>query len=648
MHIPNGDVIAVDTECTGLNPWHGDQPFAISFCNEKGETGYVQWPVNADNRKVRVPYKDYFQLKKWLADERIVKVFFNASFDIRMLEVGLRMEVRGKIEDAQIAMHVCNTVEPDYKLKNLCKRYGIMSDSDEKQLKKVVMAARKQANKKGWNTSNFTAADYWIPKQLDPNSSDCEKYAVNDAIRTMALWFLLDTLLDDLKRRESYNFEMQELYWVIYSMEARGLAIYPDVLDEEIEKCKNRAEMARQTLCEKSGKSDFNPGSYPQVSKLLFDTCKLTSAIRTKGGSPSTKTEALQDHNNHPAVKALVEYRTAAKGISGFFEPYHKFKVRSNDGTWVIHPNIRQAGKKTGRLSCSRPNLQGVADSEGGRSDSNVPARKPFGPRPNFAWFLFDYNQLEVRTFAAASKYDKLIDILLSGRDLHTETTNGIWGGRGNPRAIEAAMHALNTRDWRKAREWLKKFQYDIVKAEASLGKKTSRSKGKPFFFTRMFGGGKKSISEKLRCSIAEAAKLINSYDLTLPGVIGFVRRMETIGKKQRYVETLYGRKLDLPYDEWHKASPYIVQGTAADLIKRAMINCDSFIRKKGIPGGLLLQIHDELIFELPTNVNDEIILELKCIMEAEGDTIGMEVPCKVKLVTKHWSETTDWKKQKP
>jgi DNA polymerase I-like protein with 3'-5' exonuclease and polymerase domains len=376
----------------------------------------------------------------------------------------------------------------------------------------------------------------------------------------------------------------------------------------------------------------------------------------------------------------LLAYRAADKGITSFFNAYHSFKVKEGEG-WAIHPNIRQFGKLTARLSCSDPNLQGLTDAAGGRSHSDVPARKPFGPRPGFLWFLFDYNQLEVRTFAAASRYDKLIDILKSDRDLHSEATNGIWGGKDNPRAIKAAQRALGTLpvpdrrqyeeknrheiggsldraarkaakedndvmkniDPEKAKEWLASFDFDIVKAEASVGKKTSRNKGKPFFFTRMFGGGEKSISDKLHCSLEEARGLISDYDATLPGVIGFVRSMGQLGKKQGYVETLYGRVLDLKRGEEYKASPYIVQGTAADLVKRALVTCENYLQKLKIATGLLLQIHDELIFELPHDAAFSTIADLKRIVEAEGKRIDLEVPCKIKVVERYWSEAVDY-----
>lgn len=641
LKIPSGSLIAVDTETTGLLPWHGDQPFAVSFCNEDGETGYVQWPVNPKTRKVQVPDSDRKILRDFLEDESITKVFFNSSFDIRMFEVGLGLPVKGTIEDSQISMHVCNTAEISYKLKHLCKKYDIMGDEDEKELKKLVVSSRLKAKKLGWNIHPSVEADYWIPKQLSPSDRTCETYAVKDAIRTMELWLQTVEFMKQSKRFDSYLFEMRKLAPILREMENRGMTIDPEVISDEIDNCVFEREKAKRVLCKIAKKPDLNPNSDPQIRKLLFEDLKLVPTILTeKGQQPSTSSEALKDHSDNGTVQILMRYRHFDKGISSFFEPFNEYRVQDKKtNSWKIHPNIRQAGKLTARLSCSSPNLQGLTDAEGGRSESEVPARKPFGPRPGFIWILADYNQLEVRTFAAASKYQLLIDILRSGRDLHTEATNGIWGGKGNSRAISAAMHAIGTNDEKTADAWLAKFEYDIVQAEASVGKKTSRNKGKPFFFTRMFGGGPGSISEKLKCTMDEARELISSYDETLPGVIEFVRKMADIGERQGYIETMYGRKLDFEPHSEYKASPYVVQGTAADLVKRALIECDEFNKKKRIQGGLLLQIHDELIFEFPDTVERKHIDTLKTIMESQEKHIGLEVPCKMKVVKRYWSE---------
>ena len=254
--IPSGKLIAVDTETTGLMAYAGDQPFAVSFCNENGETGYVQWLVDPKTRKVRPDKDDLKILGKFLADDSISKVFFNSSFDLRMFQIGLGLKVNGIIEDSQISMHVCNTAERNYKLKYLCKRFGIMEDDDEKALKKLVISCRLKAKKLGWKIHENVEPDYWIPKQLNPKDDTCEIYAVKDAIRTMELWKQTVEFMHESGRYESYLFEMHKLAPILREMEDRGMTIDPDVIFDEIDNCTFEAEKARRSLCKVAKKPD--------------------------------------------------------------------------------------------------------------------------------------------------------------------------------------------------------------------------------------------------------------------------------------------------------------------------------------------------------------------------------------------------------
>jgi DNA polymerase-1 len=526
----------------------------------------------------------------------------------------------------------------------------------------LVIQCREKAKKLGWNTHSSVEADYWLALQL-AKSDACETYGMADVVDTTYLWLFGQKKARELDRWESYEFEMRKLWPTIYRMEARGMHVFPDRLDSLIEECQSAAEDFRKKLAFLADSPSFNPGSTTQLCKLLFEKRGLQPAkFSPKTGNPSTAMESLEDYKSRPgenngdeAVDHLIRYRESSKAISSFFRPFHEAKVPdrfADDGKpqYVIHTKIRQAGKRTGRLSATDPNLQGIPDPDSGRSDSQIDGRRPFGPRPGRLWMLADYSQLEVRTFAAASRYQKLIDILNEGRDLHTEATEGIWGGQDNERAVRAAMIALRTGDRREATEWLDGFDWEIVRAEASLDLKLSRNKGKPFFFTRMFGGGPKSIGAKLQISQMEARKLIKAYDKTLPGVIEFVREQGRQAMKTGYVTTLYGRKLDMPQGEEHKASPYIVQGTAADLVKRAMVSCEEYLLSEGIEGngyGLILQIHDELIFELPWNGPEEqastiqTVRILLRIMESQEDYIELATPVEAKFTTTSWADTT-------
>jgi len=636
--LPRSRLVAVDTETTGLRPWSGDRPFAVSMCGADGQTFYIQWEVDPQTRIPIIPNQDRLILGGWFADEKVTKVFHNSQFDLRMLELGLNMRVEGQIEDTLIGAHVLWTNRPTYALKPLGKALLDMDDEDEKNLAQQVIKSRRSAKIKGWQVAESTECDYWIPKQLDASNDLCEVYAVNDARRTMNLWQLIEPKLNRTGRYGTYRWEMDVLRPVLSRMETWGMRVHPSVIKEEIETCRTIQQVAQWHLNRIAGET-VNPGSHPQVKKLLFEKLNLEVKDWTKTGQPSTSTEALAHLSDSPAVRQIIRYRAAAKAVTSFFEKYEHYMTK--DGT--IHPQIRQIGTATARLSCYGINLQAITGTEGGKSKKAISAKKPLGPRNGFRWFLFDYNQLEVRTFAAASQYSKLIDFLDRNEDMHTYYTNIVWGGRENFRTLHAAMEALNTKDEDRAHDWLEEFDYDIVRAEASLGKKTSRNKGKPFFFTRMFGGGPRAISAALKCTYEEAQEYIHAYDRAFPGIIKFVQQKEEEGRKNGYVTTLYGRELDLMSGDEIKASPYIVAGTAADLVKHSMVQCDQFLRREKIPGGMVMQIHDELIFELPRRVEDEVIQQLKTLMEDEKQTIGLEVPCKVKVADRYWSETRNY-----
>lgn len=665
--LPEAKVVAVDTETTGLDVHHKAEGYSIGFCDDEGERSYVRWVVDPFTRKVHYNRSEIKRLQTWFADESRTLVFVNAPFDVAILEkMGVPVPGLERVEDAMIGFHTCRTAEGDweaYSLKNVSAKYLNYPSSDEKDLRQGTINLRKTAKALEWKIHTAVAPDFWIVGQLNPLDYRCEEYLMNDAERTMLLWLAVQHHLQELGREESYEFEMKTLFPVIQRMKGRGMDYHPDRNSAMIKRFQRQREKVRKPLAKMAGRPDFNPNSTPQLGEFLFKKEKLPVLSLTEKGNPSTSSDSLAKYPECKAIKLIKEWRQADKAITGFFNQYEKAAV-FDDGRWKIKPNIRQHGKKTGRFSSADPNMQGAADMEGGRGDSKIPARASFGPYPGWFWVIIDYNQLEVRTFAAASQYQKLIDILLEGRDLHTEATNGIWGGRDNGRAVKAAMAVLERKTHppeghtslrEAAIKLLRKFDYDIVELEAASGLKTSRNKGKPFFFTRMFGGGKKSISAKLNCSYDEADELIGSYDATLPGVIQYVRQAEKVSRQKGYVTTLYGRQLDLPIDEERKASPFIVQGTAADVIKRAMIDCEEYLNRLGMPSedGLIMQIHDELIFRLPVWTHPRVARKLGEIMERQGDAIGIPCPVKVKMVGPNgtWAEPIDlctrtWRKE--
>jgi DNA polymerase-1 len=642
-NIPPGKVVALDTETTGLNIYHGDKPFAIALRDEDSRRGYFEFEVDPFSREVLVGNRERRRLRDWLRDDSITRVFHNAAFDLAMLKIGLDITVHGRVEDTWLAAHVCYSAEDGYSLKELAKRYLRIGTDDEQELKDAVKRCRKTAKSKGWAIGPRVETDYWLPRHLDPANRLCRRYALKDVKRTMLLWQMYDHVpfAEDPSLREAYEVELR-LSTLLMRIERRGIALDPAINEEELRKADRLLARCERSLKKMAGNPEFNPRSSVQVGKQLFDVRGLEPKHRTPTGKPKVSQDVLLEYRDDAFARDLLAYRSAAKAKSAYFEAFRRSAVPDPlvDDGFVIHPHYRQAGIRTGRLSCSNPNLQGIADDQSSRSDTPISARRPFGPRPGYRWYVCDYSQLEARIFAAVAGIDVVIAAFNEGRDLHTETANRAWGGRDNPRAIQAAMSALGTANAAKARKWLAKFNFDIVAAEESRGKKNSRSRGKTIFFARMFGAGPNSIKDNLRVPVEEAREFIVDFDKAVPGLTKFVRKMSTIGQNQGHVETLYGRKLHLDPDFTYRAASYLVQGTAADLIKRRMLVCNMYFRRNKIDGHIVLQIHDELIFEIrKEQATKKVIRDLKRKMEDHEGVVPIDLPVQVQRVKRCWSE---------
>lgn len=679
--IPKGDLIAFDTEGTGLKLWHGDTAFALSFCNERGEEGYTEWPVDPYTRVVCPPRDELEIFAEWCEDERVTKVMHNRPYDMRSIWLGHGIQMRGMTHDTMLEMHVINTLEETYALKPWCKKYCEIGDDDESELQRKVIACRRLAEKRGYMKHENVQADYWMPRHFDKKDRLCEKYGRQDALRTIVAHLFCQTILEENPNlMESYVFENEHMFSVVYQMENVGLGIDLKRNAEEIVNQRAAKEEHLAELRRIAGDDDFDPDKPAQLIDLLFNKMKIEVKSRTKTGRPQVSQESLADYKSDRRIQSLFQYRVAEKGLSSFFEKYERFAVPDTwtniDGCSVIHPNIRQADKRTARFSCTDPNLQGIGDKNSSRSEYPIEARVPFGPRPGYKWFMFDYEQLEARIFAKFSNAPVLVDSLLKGIDMHGMAANKSWGGEDNPRAIVAAVEALELwnkttkselvlKAWKKygldkwhwskrrkiadeiGRDWLKEFGWDIVKAEKSIGKKNSRSKGKTMLFTRMFGGGKKSFMKKLNCEEWEAKQYINDYDEVEPGIIGHVREMIQVVKDNGgFVDTSYGRRLWVASDELYKGASYRVQGTAADLIKRAMVTIAHFLENFGIDGHVLMQIHDELILEISNETDVKklmvVLRMVKRIMESHGDIVGFPLPVSCKVADKTWAEVKE------
>jgi len=659
-----GKLVSCDTECTGVNPWKGDRAFAFSFCDSEGNTAYIRWKVDPFTREPIVCLKDLVTLQRFFSDPSITKVFHNAKFDIRMLEQ-LDVTVKGTVHDTIFLIKTLNSLEPSAKLKDLGRKYLDIPAEDQEDLQKATIRARAEAKKLGWQLGVEVAEDYWMAP-----SALCKKYAVCDAERTMMLFMLMKDQLEEEKLTATYERELA-LFPVTYTMEGRGVRVDMDVIDSGLHKSKQRSKVLAKKIHAILGEINLN--SPKQLVEAFYSSKKkgglgLPITKYTKTGNPSCDQQALEAMN-HPAANFLLQWK-AEDGLRKFFANYKKLAVfdEAND-CWVIHPSFTQTDTRTFRFSCRQPNLQNVPDADNSRSMVAIQARTPFGPRKGCVWYLYDYKQLEVVVFADCSKEPSLLKAIASGRQIHNETGNRVWGPKNRKLAIRAARHALelDTKQpasspevkaaqdeyWdvtpkKTAENWLSDWDWKIVEAEASIGKSNTKTNAKGVTFNKIFGGGVNGLQAFIPVSWEQGMEILDAYDNAYPKITSWIKKKTNKARRLGYTETREGTKLRVDPEKPYKAVNYEVQGSAAELLKAAMIRLNPYLkqlRAKGIDIWMILTVHDELVFELPKNVQGKklqtILKKIKSLME--GPTV-LDVPVKVDVekVEESWAKKTE------
>lgn len=619
MRNPKGRVLSLDTETTGVYPWGGDRAYAVSLCNLQGETAWFRWPVDPFTRVVTPNKSDLQQIRDVAEDECITKVFFNAKFDIRMLRFW-GIETKGRVEDTYFMVRTLRPQEFNRKLKPLCKKYLGFPDDDERELKRITRSLRLRGKKLGWAVAPRTAvgkdpvaADYWMapPEFL-------ERYGTNDAERTILLYRLLSGE-DGLDSHESYRrfYERElELMPAVMRMEDRGVRVRPSVL---------RTELAAYEALEKRQLAqihdetwhDFNPSSNQQLAKYVYGKLNFPVTMWTDKQQPSVSSEALRKMD-HPAVQLIREYASTLTAI-GYLKNYQRLAVEE-DGQWIIHPSFDQCGPGTGRFSCREPNLQNVPDGLSSKAATPPRARAPFCPRFGCAWWSYDYDSQEAWIFADGANEQKMLGILKDrARNLHTETAAYVFGG-------------------------------DKVRQEiATVGSKRSsyRIEAKKLMYGIIYGMGVDTMAELLRRGSDECSQILRKYHQMFPGIGVFMKSIIASSRKNGYVATAWGRRIQTEQGYEYRASNYYVQGAAADIMKDAMIRIDKYFQEKRLEGGLVMTVHDEVIVELrQEDGRFEHLHAIRGMLEDHGGNLpGIEkLPVGLAKIPKQWDKKEDVK----
>lgn len=426
--------------------------------------------------------------------------------------------------------------------------------------------------------------------------------SVSKAVYVFKLAQVLSEKLDESAEKLYREIELP-LAAVLADMEETGFLIDRDGLAAYGEVLREEAEALAERIYFYAG-GEFNINSPKQLGEVLFEKLGLPSGKKTKTGY-STNAEILQKlAPKHPIVSDILDYRQLIKLIGTYVVGL--IKVASDDG--IIHTNFKQTGTATGRLSSAEPNLQNIPV----RTDAGRELRKYFLPKNGCKLISADYSQIELRLLACISGDEGMIKAFSSGEDIHASTASAVFG-----------------------------VPIDMVTP-------LLRKRAKAVNFGIVYGIGEYSLSQDLDISVKQAKEYIDGYLATYPGVRQYLRDIVKYAAEHGSVDTLYGRKRYIPEitskngvmrkfgERVAMNSP--IQGTAADIIKIAMLKVDRRLKESGIDAKLILQVHDELIIE----AREDCVAEAAAILKEEMENaVSLQIPFTVDLsIGDRWYET--------
>lgn len=664
-------MFAIDTETTGLDNWgkmgvdrefEPCRPFMFTLCDENGNMATIRWLIDPYTRGVITDKKTFKLLQKFLLNKKLAKIFHNWSFDIKMLRAAGFIVV-GPFHDTQIRMHILKPDERSWGLKPLCDKYFDIDDGDQKDLISSVNSARISAKRLGYAIADSNKADYWLGKP-----KLCRKYGELDAYRTMILFLSQEEMFEEYpKRLDVYKRELKLMH-AIDRMECRGVRLDVDRIEEIKEYYEKVIVKSKKKIVKAAGK-EFNPNSYPQKTKLFFGKLGHTPLEYSSKGKGRAKTytdcshckgegcKVCQDTGRNPKcdgkflesisvvrddednikVKDKLAYamleNSAASTMLGYLNSYIKFSVKDKNGDTILHPNYKQCGPITGRLAAERPNLQNVASDESGSKKTNIDyrLREAFIARKDHVLYIPDYSQIEVWIMALQSGDNKLIDQLAQGGDAHQLVADLIWPDAYSKKIAKRAGD-------KKAKDRSTK-ELKHLKEKGRIRKRI-----KTINFGIIYGQGADATAAGIGCSMEEVTEYLRQYHKKLPAVKKFMQDSIDEAREQGYVVNPYGRYYPISKSRIYVATNYKVQGTAAEVLKNAIIHVDKLSQKKKYMDlmRLLLNIHDELMAEIHKSIhNKKTQQDIVDAMNTDAEFLGCPIPFPIglKIAEHRWTE---------
>ena len=560
--LQNSQLMAVDTETTSLNYMVADL-VGISLAVEAGEAAYIPFGHDYLGAPQQLPREMVLEaIKPILEDPQIKKVGQNLKYDTSVLaQHGI--DLKGIAYDTMLESYVINSVATRHDMDSLAQHYLDVE------------------------TTSFTEIAGKGASQLTFNQIALEQagpYAAEDADITLrlhqALWpqvkaeLPLKTLFEEIEL---------PLIKVLSRIERTGALVDDTLLFQQSQELAERLAELETQAWELAGQQ-FNLASPKQLAEILFTKLEIPVLKKTAKGAPSTKEEVLQELAlDYPLPKVLLEHRGLAKLKSTYTD---KLPVMINPTTRRIHTSYHQAGTATGRLSSSDPNLQNIPirTAEGRR------VRQAFIAPEGHRLIAADYSQIELRIMAHLSGDQNLLKAFEQGQDVHRATAAEVFG-------VNLAQVTIDQRRSAKA------INFGLIYGMSAFG-----------------------LAKQLNIGRKQAAEYIELYFQRYPGVQDYMNQVRHSAAEKGYVETHFGRRLYLPEINSRNgmrrqaaertAINAPMQGTAADIIKLAMINVDNWLRNQKLKSRMIMQVHDELVLEVPESEHQQVIIGIKECME--------------------------------
>ena len=577
------DEFAFDTETDSLDAMRANL-VGMSFCIEPGAACYIPlahdypgMPAQLDRAQVLAALAPLF------ADASRKKLGQHGKYDLHVLRRH-GVEVAGYADDTLLESFVLDSGRTRHDMDSLATRY-------------LGYTTTKYADVAGKGSKQILFSQVAI--------DDAARYAGEDADVTMRLHRVLAPKLAAEPALESVYRDIEmPLVPVLARVEANGVMVDADELRRQSADLSRRMLAAQQRATELAGRT-FNLDSPKQLQGLLFDELKLPAVLKTPKGQPSTNEEALEAiADQHELPRVILDYRGLAKLRSTYTD---KLPEMINPDTGRVHTSYHQAGAATGRLASSDPNLQNIPI----RSDDGRRIRKAFVAPPGRKLLACDYSQIELRIMAHLSEDPGLLSAFASGADIHRATAAEVFGRK---------LDEVTPNERRAA---------------------------KAINFGLMYGMSAFGLARNLGIGRGEAQDYIALYFSRYPGVRDFMERTRNEARERGYVETVFGRRLYLEYIQKgtqgqragaeRAAINAPMQGTAADIIKRAMVAIDAWLAPHAERAKMILQVHDELVFEADEDFIDALLAQAPRLMSAAAE---LRVPLVVDSgVGNNWDE---------